>query len=70
MSDHSPPGIAAAASLPPIVTARQLADLFQVCTKTIHVWVAEGKLPRPIQCGRNKRWYLSQILTHIGGGAA
>jgi predicted DNA-binding transcriptional regulator AlpA len=58
--------LGAARGLPPIVTSRQLAALFQVCTKTIHIWARARKLPPPLPTGRSRRWELAKVLVWVG----
>jgi hypothetical protein len=56
-----------------VVTCGQLAQLFQITTKTVRTWVRERKLPPPLACStRRHRWDMAQVCawTGIGGGAA
>jgi hypothetical protein len=44
-------------------TAKQLAELYQVCVRTIHVWTRQGRLPPPLAISATrKRWDLDAVL--------
>ena len=48
--------------LPPIVTAADLAKLFQVELKTIYRWNQDKVLPPTLPFDRTKRWRRSDIV--------
>jgi len=67
----SPPGEAdrrQAAPLPPLMPARQAADLYAVSPATWHRWVAAGRVPAPVRIGATVRWRRSELEAHIAAG--
>ncbi|MYC29321.1 MAG: helix-turn-helix domain-containing protein [Chloroflexi bacterium] len=44
-----------------LLTARQVATILGVHVLTVHLWVREGLLPRPLKIGHFARWKASEI---------
>lgn len=43
----------------------EVAELFDVCIRTIWLWTRSGKLPEPIRIGKTVRWRRSEIEQHL-----
>ena len=56
-------------SAPGLLTANDLARLFQVDRKTIRRWKDEGRLPEPVQIGGVVRWHAGELDAWLRGGA-
>lgn len=51
----------ALAALGPLVTTRELAQLFRVDARTIKRWIKRNHLPSPVKIGGSNRWRLEDI---------
>lgn len=55
-------------SAPGLLTANDLARVFQVDQKTIRRWKDEGRLPEPVQIGGVVRWHPGVLDAWLRGG--
>lgn len=44
-----------------LLSRTDVADLFEITTRTVSRWIAEGRIPRPMKLGRRPRWRRSTI---------
>jgi excisionase family DNA binding protein len=49
----------------PLLTRRDLERLLKVGDRTIRRWVANGKLPGPVQLGGSHRWRLEDVRSFL-----
>jgi excisionase family DNA binding protein len=53
-------------AIDPLLTIKDLAQLYKITPRTIYKKVAKGELPTPIRLGpRRTRWRSSEIKAHI-----
>ena len=67
--DVPPDSDATTDSAPGLLSAADLARLFQVQEKTIRRWRDEGRLPEPVQIGGVVRWHAGELDAWLRGGA-
>jgi excisionase family DNA binding protein len=50
-----------------LITLGQMAEVFGVCTRTIHRWHDEGKIPEAIRVGRGRllRWRWATVCSFL-----
>lgn len=46
---------------PRLLSRGQLADILEVCERTVTRWDASGKIPKPVRLGRLLRWRQDEI---------
>ncbi len=50
---------------PVFVKAKSAAALADISTRKLYYWVAEGKLPKPIDLDGVKRWRRSELIVAL-----
>ena len=50
-----------------LLTARQVANILGVHVLTVHLWVQQGLLPKPLKIGHFARWKVSEIDQWVEG---
>ena len=50
-----------------LLTAEQVAKLFQVSKRALVKWVAAGRVPLPVTVGDTQRWRNSDLQAFIAG---
>ena len=65
---HSESSVREAASLSPLMTVNQLAELLQVSTRTIWRMRSSGQLPSPVHVGGNVRWRSVDLENWLASG--
>ena len=45
-----------------LVTVKDLTETVGVSRQTIETMIKDGRLPKPMQIGRNLRWHESEIM--------
>jgi predicted DNA-binding transcriptional regulator AlpA len=53
--------------LPALIDLPDLAERFNVTTRTIRRWVAEGRIPAPTMLGRRAVWTAATIRRFLDG---
>ncbi|MCC7419985.1 MAG: helix-turn-helix domain-containing protein [Planctomycetaceae bacterium] len=57
-----------AAQVPPLLTAKQLAKLLQISTRSIWRLRSAGKLPKPVEIGGSVRWNHQTVREWVSQG--
>ncbi len=52
-----------------LLTATEVAELFQVHTSTIFRWARTAEMPKPLHIKRSTRWRKSDIDNFLAGNA-
>lgn len=52
----------------PVLTAKQLADILSISTRTVWRFDSAGFMPKPIRLGKTVRWKAEEVTAWIEAG--
>lgn len=52
--------------LPSLATAEQIAQVFQVSSRTVHLWAAAETIPTALRCGKVVRFHPPAVAAALG----
>ena len=56
--------------MPKLLTSEEILAEFKISPRTLRRWLASSDFPKPVRCGRSRRWFEADLRAYLAARKA